>query len=85
MLIDAYRGALLGLAAGDALGTTVEFRHHGSFRLLTDIAGGGPFHLVPGQWTTTPRWHSAWLTCLRILGPPEAWENGALGHPTGEP
>jgi len=34
------RGALLGLAAGDALGTTVEF----SFgpQHLTDIVGGGP-------------------------------------------
>jgi ADP-ribosyl-[dinitrogen reductase] hydrolase len=46
-----YRGALLGLAAGDALGTTVEFQPPGSFEPLTDIVGGGPFHLKPGQWT----------------------------------
>jgi ADP-ribosylglycohydrolase len=46
-----YRGALLGLAAGDALGTTVEFESPGSFKPLTDIVGGGPFRLEPGQWT----------------------------------
>ena len=32
-----YRGALLGLAAGDALGTTLEFRAPGSFRPITGI------------------------------------------------
>jgi ADP-ribosylglycohydrolase len=46
-----YRGALLGLAAGDALGTTVEFTTPGEFEPLTDIVGGGPFHLKPGEWT----------------------------------
>ncbi|MEN8376958.1 MAG: ADP-ribosylglycohydrolase family protein, partial [Gemmatimonadota bacterium] len=45
------RGALLGLAAGDALGTTVEFQPPGSFEPLTDMVGGGPFLLEPGQWT----------------------------------
>jgi ADP-ribosylglycohydrolase len=46
-----YRGALLGLAAGDALGTTVEFTTPGEFDPLTDIVGGGPFNLKPGEWT----------------------------------
>lgn len=49
--IDRYRGCLLGLAAGDALGTTLEFRAPGSFTPITDMVGGGPFHLNPGQWT----------------------------------
>lgn len=49
--LDRYRGCLLGLAAGDALGTTVEFRAPGSFAPLTDMIGGGPFHLQAGQWT----------------------------------
>lgn len=49
--IDRYRGALLGLAAGDALGTTLEFRPPGTFTPLTDMVGGGPFGLQPGQWT----------------------------------
>jgi ADP-ribosyl-[dinitrogen reductase] hydrolase len=49
--LDRYKGALLGLAAGDALGTTVEFRSRGSFTPLTGIVGAGPFGLLPGQWT----------------------------------
>jgi ADP-ribosyl-[dinitrogen reductase] hydrolase len=48
---DRYRGCLLGLAVGDALGTAVEFRPRGSFAPLTDMVGGGPFALLPGQWT----------------------------------
>lgn len=46
-----YRGSLLGLAAGDALGTTLEFESPGTFAPLTDMVGGGPFHLQPGEWT----------------------------------
>ena len=45
------RGALLGLAIGDALGTTLEFREPGTFRQITEIVGGGPFRLKPGEWT----------------------------------
>jgi ADP-ribosyl-[dinitrogen reductase] hydrolase len=48
---ERFRGALLGLAVGDAVGTAVEFRPRGSFQLLTDMTGGGPFRLAPGQWT----------------------------------
>jgi ADP-ribosylglycohydrolase len=50
-LIERYRGALLGLAAGDAVGTTLEFRSPGSFAPIDDMVGGGPFNLLPGQWT----------------------------------
>jgi ADP-ribosyl-[dinitrogen reductase] hydrolase len=39
------------LAAGDAVGTTLEFKPRGSFEPLTDMVGGGPFDLEPGQWT----------------------------------
>ncbi len=46
-----YRGALMGLAAGDALGATVKLKPAGSFTPVTDMVGGGPFHLEPGQWT----------------------------------
>lgn len=45
------QGALLGLAVGDAIGTTVEFKPRGSFAPVTDMVGGGPFDLAPGQWT----------------------------------
>lgn len=44
-------GALVGLAAGDAVGTTVEFKSPGSFTPLTDMVGGGPFRLRAGEWT----------------------------------
>jgi ADP-ribosylglycohydrolase len=50
-VLERYRGSLLGLATGDALGTTLEFRPPGSFEPIADIVGGGPFHLEPGQWT----------------------------------
>jgi ADP-ribosyl-[dinitrogen reductase] hydrolase len=50
-LISRYRGALLGLACGDAVGTSVEFLTRGSFAPITDMIGGGPFSLAPGQWT----------------------------------
>jgi ADP-ribosyl-[dinitrogen reductase] hydrolase len=49
--IDRYRGCLLGLAAGDAVGTSVEFMAPGTFPPVTDMVGGGPFGLDPGQWT----------------------------------
>ena len=48
---DRFRGALLGLAVGDAVGTTVEFKPPGTFDPVTDMVGGGPFGLPPGAWT----------------------------------
>ena len=50
-MLDRYRGCLLGLAAGDALGTTLEFASPDSFEPIDDMVGGGPFGLAPGQWT----------------------------------
>lgn len=49
--LSRYRGALLGLATGDAVGTTLEFSRPGSFTPIDDMVGGGPFHLQPGEWT----------------------------------
>lgn len=48
---DRALGAFIGLAAGDALGTTLEFRTRDSYAPLTDMVGGGPFELEPGVWT----------------------------------
>lgn len=48
---DRARGALFGLAVGDALGTTLEFKARDTYEPLTDLVGGGPFRLKPGQWT----------------------------------
>ena len=39
-LRDRYRGALLGLTVGDALGTTMEFKRPGTYQPLTAIVGG---------------------------------------------
>lgn len=50
-LLERFRGTLLGLAVGDAVGTTAEFSSRGTFIPLTDMVGGGPFGLKPGQWT----------------------------------
>lgn len=50
-LRNRFRGCLLGLACGDAIGTTVEFMPRGSFPPVTDMVGGGIFRLRPGEWT----------------------------------
>src|SRR4029453_10679884 len=50
-LEERYRGALIGLATGDALGATLEFKPPGTFEPISDMVGGGPFKLDPGQWT----------------------------------
>ncbi len=49
--LDRYRGCLLGLAVGDAVGTTLEFKARGTFAPLTEMVGGGPFGLPAGAWT----------------------------------
>jgi ADP-ribosylglycohydrolase len=50
-LQSKLRGAMLGLAVGDAVGTTLEFKSPGSFTKIDDMVGGGPFHLTAGEWT----------------------------------
>jgi ADP-ribosylglycohydrolase len=49
--MDKFKGSLLGLAVGDAVGTTLEFQYPGSFKPIDDMVGGGPFDLEAGQWT----------------------------------
>jgi ADP-ribosylglycohydrolase len=55
--IARARGALLGFACGDALGTTVEFHNKAAAQRRKDdawprdLVGGGPFRLLPGQVT----------------------------------
>ncbi|MBC3882461.1 ADP-ribosylglycohydrolase family protein [Undibacterium sp. LX40W] len=50
-MADRFKGALIGLACGDAIGTTVEFSPRDSFTEVTGMHGGGPFSLKAGQWT----------------------------------
>lgn len=48
---DRAIGALLGLAVGDSVGTTLEFTARDTCPMLIDMVGGGPFRLKPGEWT----------------------------------
>ncbi len=48
---DRLLGLFLGLAIGDAIGTTLEFRTRDSYVHISDMIGGGPFGLHPGEWT----------------------------------
>ena len=48
---DRACGCLLGLAVGDAVGTTREFSRRDTHPPLTDMIGDGPFRLQPGEWT----------------------------------
>lgn len=51
--LDRFLGCLVGLAVGDALGTTLEFTSYKEAQAnpVSDIVGGGPFNLKPGVWT----------------------------------
>lgn len=51
MIKDRAMGSLIGLAVGDALGTTIEFKERDTYVPVVDIVGGGPFGLKPGEWT----------------------------------
>ncbi len=48
---DQLKGAFLGLAIGDALGTTLEFAPRNAQNTHTEMTGGGPFNMPPGGWT----------------------------------
>lgn len=51
LIKDRVIGSLVGLAVGDALGTTIEFSERDSQPLVVDMVGRGPFQLNPGEWT----------------------------------
>ena len=53
-LKDRFRGCLLGLAIGDAVGTTLDGKNRGSFTPITDMVGGGRYRLLPGQVGARP-------------------------------
>ena len=65
---DRAIGALLGLAVGDALGTALEFAVRDSKPRVTDIVGGGPFRLEPGQWTDDTSMALALAASLEVCG-----------------
>ena len=49
--LDRFCGCLVGLSVGDAVGASVETYERGSFNVIEDMIGGGPFKLRAGQWT----------------------------------
>ncbi|MEG3127632.1 ADP-ribosylarginine hydrolase Tri1 [Pantoea cypripedii] len=50
ILYDRAKGALVGLAVADAVGTTLEFQQRDQYQ-IDDMVGGGPFGLRVGEWT----------------------------------
>ncbi|WP_151445834.1 ADP-ribosylglycohydrolase family protein [Lacisediminimonas profundi] len=75
--LDRFRGCLLGLACGDAVGTTVEFRERGTFKPVKDMTGGGPFSLQAGEWTDDTSMAlclAASLTALNAFDPRDQME-----------
>jgi ADP-ribosyl-[dinitrogen reductase] hydrolase len=48
---ERFLGSLIGLAVGDCVGAAIEFSPPGSFEPITDMIGGGPHQLKPGEWT----------------------------------
>jgi ADP-ribosyl-[dinitrogen reductase] hydrolase len=50
-LRDRFLGALVGLAVGDALGSSTQYKKAGTFAAVGDMLGGGPFDLPRGAWS----------------------------------
>lgn len=48
---EQFLGSLIGLAVGDCVGAAIEFSPPGLFEPVTDMMGGGPHRLQPGEWT----------------------------------
>jgi ADP-ribosyl-[dinitrogen reductase] hydrolase len=61
-------GALLGLAVGNALGTTLTGRDRDTYHHLTELVGGGPHNLKPGEWTNDVSMALALSTSLLKCG-----------------
>jgi ADP-ribosylglycohydrolase len=72
---NRVRGILLGLAVGDALGTTLEFSRPKPSSWVppvrgphTNITGGGPFRVKPGQITDDTQLATCLATTLAEFG-----------------
>jgi ADP-ribosyl-[dinitrogen reductase] hydrolase len=84
---DRALGAMLGLAVGDALGTTLEFSARDMKPRITEMVGGGPFHLEPGQWTDDTAMALALMASLSTnpdLDEADLMRRFAAWHETGE-
>ncbi len=71
-LLSGYRGCLLGLAVGDALGGPLEFMGREAIRIrfgeVREYLGGGWLHLRPGQGTDDTAMAQALAESLVALG-----------------
>jgi ADP-ribosyl-[dinitrogen reductase] hydrolase len=84
---DRAIGALVGLAVGDAVGTTLEFKPKPSHTVLTDMIGGGPFGLKAGEWTDDTAMALAlgdWLANDPTLDPAELASRFVRWYKDGE-
>jgi ADP-ribosyl-[dinitrogen reductase] hydrolase len=68
---DRLLGALLGLAVGDAVGTTLEFKSRDDYEHITDLVGGGPFGLKAGEWTDDTSMALCLAESLKATGRPD--------------
>lgn len=50
-LRDRYHGSVLGLACGDAIGSTLQYRSSAQFMPVSDLLAGGHWQLPRGAWT----------------------------------
>ena len=82
---DRCKGALYGLAIGDALGAAVEFKYPGEFPPVTCYRSGGPHRLAAGQWTDDTSMalaladsiiHKGWDLDDQIKRYVDWWQNG---------
>ena len=71
---DRALGAFLGLAVGDAVGTTLEFSPRDTRPRLQDMTGGGPFSLPPGAWTDDTAMALALADSLAATGTLDCWD-----------
>ena len=75
-VVDRIGGGLLGVAAGDALGATLEFMTASEIRTRfgthREITGGGPFRWRPGQGTDDT--DLTWAVLAAYLDGPYALE-----------
>lgn len=74
--LDRQRGALIGLAVGDALGAAVEFKSPGSFKPVTGYRAGGPHGLPAGAWTDDTSMALALADSLGCVG----WDLNDQAH-----
>ena len=72
---EHHRAALLGLAIGDALGASAEFKKPGEYPFTTartgplrEIKGGGTFRVAPGQVTDDTQMACCLAETLRVHG-----------------